>query len=44
MRLVSAAPCCLLLAVALLAQNDRGTITGAGLPNTLPPSTFTVGT
>jgi hypothetical protein len=28
MRLVSAAPCCLLLAVALFAQNDRGTITG----------------
>jgi hypothetical protein len=28
MRLVSAAPCCLLLASALFAQNDRGTITG----------------
>jgi hypothetical protein len=28
MRLVSAAPCCLLFALALFAQNDRGTITG----------------
>ena len=28
MRLVSAAPCCLLLTMALFAQNDRGTITG----------------
>ena len=28
MRLVSAAPCCLLLAMALFAQNDRGTLTG----------------
>jgi hypothetical protein len=28
MRLVSAIPCCLLFALALFAQNDRGTITG----------------
>ena len=28
MRLVSAALCCLLLAMALFAQNDRGAITG----------------
>src|SRR6266852_1504412 len=46
MRPVSAAPCCLLLAIALFAQNDRGSITGTvqDQANSIVPNVAVVAT